>query len=127
MTRSQKRFSSRGTGPGNDSGAARLDSTRSDIARLPACLSTAAVVYDVGEAEWPAEMVEDVVRGLVGMGRVVQVVERSPYDGDRLVEKGPVSTYEGTDRDANLRFILMGLPLPDGTRAVISWLPGQLV
>lgn len=85
----------------------------------------AAKVHDYGEAEWPRHMVEEVVRALVDLGRVVNVVHYARYEGDRLVEQNPVSAYEGSDAQANLRHILEGLALPDGTSAVVCWYPGE--
>lgn len=102
-----------------------LAPTRADIDRLPEHLARAAKVNDHGEAEWPRSMAEGVVRALVGLGRVVNVVEYARYDGDRLMEQNPVTTYEGTDPEANLRWILSGLVLPDDTAAVVCWHPGE--
>jgi hypothetical protein len=63
------------------------------VARLPEHLSRTAKVKDHGEAEWPRSLAEEVVRALVCLGRVVNMVEYARYDGDRLVEQNPVTTY----------------------------------
>lgn len=85
-----------------------------------------AKVQDYGEAEWPRHMAEEVVRALVHLGRVVNVVAYARYEGGRLVEQNPVATYEGSDAEANLRYIVSGLEhLPDDTSAVVCWYPGD--
>ena len=81
-------------------------------------------MHDHGEAEWPRSMAEEVVRALVGLGRVVNVVGYARYEGDQLVEQNPATTYEGYDAHDNLRWILSGLILPDDAAALVCWYPG---
>lgn len=100
--------------------------TPADISSLPEPLARAAKVVDHGEAEWPHHLAEDVVRALVELGRVVNVLRYAKYEGDRLVECNPISTYEGDSRDDNLRWILPGVAhLTPDVAAVVCWYPGE--
>lgn len=100
--------------------------TLADIACLPVPLARAAKVLDHGQAEWPRDMAEDVIRSLIGLGRVVNVLEYAEYEGDRLVEANPISTYEGDSAEDNLRWILPGLELlAEGMEAVVGWYPRE--
>jgi hypothetical protein len=108
------------------SGDDYLRPTVADIALLPEHLSKTAKVTDRGEAEWPRELAEEVIRSLVGLGRVVNVLQCARYDGDTLVQANPVSTYEGSSAEANLQWILPGLALlTDDASAIVCWYPGE--
>jgi hypothetical protein len=102
-----------------------LRETLADIASLPEPLARAANVRDHGEAEWPRHMAEEVIRALISLGRVVNVLMYAKFEGDRLSEANPISTYEGDSADDNLRWILPGLEYLSGSMsAVVCWYPG---
>lgn len=101
-----------------------LQSTREDVALLPKPLPSTARIIDRGEAEWPQHLAEAAIRALIGLGRVVNVLEWAEYQDGVLIRSDPISTYEGTDPEANLRFVLPGVAaLPPGHTAVICWYP----
>jgi len=107
-----------------DSADDHLRSTRNDVASLPGPLASEARVIDWGEAEWPRQHAEAAIRALVELGRVVNVLQYARYRDGELVEFQPISTYEGARGEANLTWILPGVPeLPVGTSAVVCWYP----
>lgn len=101
-----------------------LDSTHADVSRLSEDLARLAKVRDWGEAEWPPEMAEAAVRALVGLGRTVNLLGWTRVVEGELVDLLNQSTYEGWDPEANLRYILTGLPALEGARtAIVCWYP----
>lgn len=101
-----------------------LRSTRDDIALLPVSLAREARVVDRGQAEWPPTQAEAAIRALIGLGRVVNVLECARYVDGILIGCDPITTYEGDGPEANLQWILPGVDqLAEGTTAVVSWYP----
>lgn len=111
-----------------DPHAEYLAATRADIARLPEHLAGAKVI-DHGEAEWPAALAEEVIRGLIAQGRVVNVLMQYRLIGSESIPgyaSCPLGTYEGTDAHENLRWILRGFErLDPALAATICWYPAE--